>query len=202
MTRIRLHGRIGSIVGAAVLIVQISPAVAGPQAGLAPRGPLVPGFTVPSAEAGKSINHRTLTITFTKWITEVVAPDPVNAIPRRFLMAGKTGGDVDGDFAGEVLNRQESLNRRVIWLEAMYEVQAGDHSFVALIRGGTGETTAGEPAAVSGAALLDGVILSGWRTGARVHVAFQTTSDCDGAPSSGTCFQGTITVGPKPAPTR
>jgi hypothetical protein len=31
---------------------------------------------------------------------------------------------------------------------------------------------------VSGAALLDGVILAGWRTGARVHVEFQTKTNC------------------------
>jgi hypothetical protein len=186
MATIRVHRRIGSLVSAAVLVVQISPAVA--------QGSLVPGLPLSSTEAGKSKDHRTLTITYTKWITQVVPPDSANAVPRRFLMAGFTGGDVEGDFAGEALNRQVSLNGRVIWLEAMYEVQAGDHSFTALIRGGTGETVAGEPASLSGAALLDGVVLSGWRTGAKVHVAFQTTTNCPGAPTTGTCFQGTITV--------
>lgn len=198
MTTTHRHRRISSLVSAAVLVVQISPAVAGPNEGPTPQGSLVPGFRVSGTEAARSKDHRTLRITFTKWITEVVPPDPVNAVPRRFLMAGFTGGDVDGAFVGEVLNRQVSLNGRVIWLEAMYEVQAGDHSFTALIRGGTGETRAGEPASVSGAALMDGVVLSGWRTGAKVHVAFQTTTNCLGAPTPGTCFQGTITVGQKP----
>ena len=128
----------------------------------------------------------------------MVPPDLVNAVTRRFLMAGFTEGDVEGAFLGEVLNRQVSLNGRVIWLEAIYEVQAGDHSFTALIRGGTGETIAGEPASVSGAALLDGVILSGWRIGAKVHVAFQTTTNCADAPTPDTCFKGTITVSQRP----
>lgn len=58
------------------------------------------------------------------------------------------------------------------------EVQSGDHSFTALIRGGTRETKTGQPASLSGAALLDGVVLTGWRTRP--------------------CFQGTITVGRSP----
>jgi hypothetical protein len=191
------HRRIGALVSAAVLAVQISPVMAVPQEVPISQGSLVPGVPVPSSDAGRSKDYRALTITFTKWITQVVPVDPVNAIPRRFLMAGFTGGDIEGAFVGEVLNRQVSLDGRVIWLEAVYEVQAGDHSFTALIRGGTGETTEGEPASVSGAALLDGVILSGLRTGAKVHVAFQTTTNCVGAPTPGTCFQGTITVSQK-----
>ena len=151
--------------------------------------------------AGKSKGPRALTITFTKWITQVVPADPVNGVTKRFLMAGVTEGDVEGAFVGEVLNRQVSLNGRVISLEAIYEVQAGDHSFTALIRGGTGESKAGEAASVSGAALLDGVVLSGWRTGAKVHVAFQTfqgPTECGDAPNpAGTCFKGTITVSPR-----
>src|SRR3954469_19855456 len=110
-------------------------------------------------------------------------------------------GRITGLFVGEVLQRQVSLNGRIIRLEAIYEVQAGEHSFTALVRGGTGETKAGEPASVSGAALLDGVILAGWRTGSRVHAEFQTTTPssttevgCPGAPAGKTCFQGTIHI--------
>jgi hypothetical protein len=153
---------------------------------------------VSGSDAGRSEDHRTLTITFTKGVTQVVPADPANGVTKRFLMAGVTAGDVDGVFVGEVLNRQVSQNGRIISLEAMYEVQAGDHSFTALIRGGTGETKPGEPASVSGAALLDGVVLSGWRTGGKVHVAFQTFQgqpECRDAPNpAGTCFKGTITV--------
>jgi hypothetical protein len=105
------------------------------------------------------------------------------------LMEGFTGGDVAGDFAGEVLQRKVSLDGRVISLEAVYEVadeRDGRHSFTAHLRGGTsGET---------GAALLEGVILAGWRTGAQVHVAFQTKTNCAGAPDARTCFEGTIRI--------
>lgn len=198
MTITRVRSCIGSLVSAAVLVVQISPAAAGSNGGPTPQGALVPGFPVSSSEAGRGKDHRALTISFTKWVTQVVPADPVNGVTKRFLMAGFTGGDVDGAFVGEVLNRQASQNGRVIWLEAMYEVQAGDHSFTALIRGGTGETKAGEPASVSGAALLDGVVLSGWRTGAKVHVAFQTfqgPTECHDAPNpAGTCYKGIIAV--------
>ena len=181
---------IGWLVGAAALAVQISPAVAGPNEGATPQGSQVPGFPVSSADAGSSEDHRTVTISFTKGVTQVVPADPANGVTKRFLMAGVTAGDVNGVFVGEVLNRQVSQNGRIISLEAIYEVQAGDHSFTALIRGGT--------ASVSGAALLDGVVLTGWRTGAKVHVAFQTFQgqpECSDAPNpAGTCFKGTITV--------
>ena len=49
--------------------------------------------------------------------------------------------------------------------------------------------------------LLDGVILAGWRTGARVQVVFQRYGaiagmpSCAGAPLNKTCFVGTIYVG-------
>ena len=46
----------------------------------------------------------------------------------------------------------------------MYEVVNGDRSFSALIRGGQNSAGAGR---------LDGVILAGWRSGARVQVVFQ-----------------------------
>ena len=55
---------------------------------------------------------------------------------------------------------------------------------------------AGKPAtrdAALGAALLDGVILAGWRTGAHVHVEFQKISSCAGKPA-GPCFEGTIHI--------
>jgi hypothetical protein len=75
----------------------------------------------------------------------------------------------------------------ILRLEAIYEVHAVDpyYSFTALIRGGQ--------TAVSGAGLLDGVILSGWRTGSQVHVEFQTISGCAGNPA-GPCFEGTIRI--------
>jgi hypothetical protein len=83
----------------------------------------------------------------------------------------------------------------IVRLEAIYEVQDGDRSFTALIRGGTD--------ALTGAAILDGVVLAGWRTGAAVHVEFNTipaTTGCAdvGGPADATCFQGTIRVGRAP----
>jgi hypothetical protein len=85
-------------------------------------------------------------------------------------MAGITGGDVVGVFAGEILQRQVSTNpaiTQIIRLEAIYEVQAGDHSFTALIRGGqTGDTDT-----ALGAALLDGVSSSVARCSLVVVVA-------------------------------
>jgi len=192
----RAQGRVGSFATALALLFQIAPGLAGePPAPPGPQGSPTPGYRAQGA-GGTHTNRSPVSITFTKWITEVVPPDPAKALPTRFLMAGFTGGDIRGEFVGEVLNRQVSLNGRIILLEAMYEVQAGGRSFTALIRGGTGETKSGEAASVSGAALLDGVVLAGWRTGEKVHVAFRTTTNCPGAPSLGTCFQGTITVSP------
>ena len=77
----------------------------------------------------------------------------------------------------------------------MYEVVDGDRSFTALIRGGQN---------AAGAARFDGVILAGWRTGARVQVVFQRylaiagMPSCEGAPVNKTCFEGTIHVGRAP----
>ena len=54
---------------------------------------------------------------------------------------------------------------------------------------------------MSGAALLDGLVLAGWRTGAPVHVQFDTkpgTTGCVGAPAGKTCLVGTIHVGRAP----
>jgi len=197
MNMTHVQRRSGVFVSAVVLLLQISSVVAGgAQASGAGQGSPTPGYRAQGAGGGTHTNRSPVSITFTKWITEVVPPDPAKALPTRFLMAGFTGGDIRGEFVGEVLNRQVSLNGRIILLEAMYEVQAGGRSFTALIRGGTGETKTGEAASVSGAALLDGVVLTGWRTGEKVHVAFRTTTNCPGAPSLGTCFQGTITVSP------
>jgi len=162
MRTIRMQRRVALLVGAIVLLLEMSPAMAG----------------------GHGDNNRPVEITYTKWIT---------TFP---LMEGFTGGDVPGVFVGEVFQRQVSVNPNlngIIRLEAIYEVQVGDRSFTALIRGGTN--------AVTGAALLDGVILAGWRIGARVHVEFQTipgTTGCVGAPIGKTCFEGTIHVGRAP----
>jgi hypothetical protein len=128
-------------------------------------------------------------VTFTKWVTAVVPPIPAEAAASRFLMAGIVGGDVSGNFVGEVIDRRVSttgtVTAQIVALDALYEVQAGDHSFTALVGGGQNNATH--------KALLDGVILDGWRTGARVHVEYTVISGCAGKPA-GPCFEGTIHI--------
>ena len=187
--------RLPSSLVAGLLLLQISPMVASGQAD-------TQSTVRPPAQADQPVN-----ITFTKWRTAGVPIAPATAT--RTLFAGFVGGDLgDGSFIGEVIDRKVStrcgatdpacvpansqlpppatITGPIIALQAIYEVQAGDRSFVALIQGGTN--------GVTGAALLEGVVLAGWRTGAPVHVAFQTTTNCAGAPEPGTCFQGTIRV--------
>ena len=138
----------------------------------------------PATAADHRDHNRPVDVAFTKWVT--TSP----------LMEGYWGGDLANKFVGEVLQRQVSVNpalNSIVRLEAIYEFQNGDRSFTALIRGGTDNVT--------GAALLDGVILAGWRTGARVHVEFDTipaTTGCFGAPAGKSCFVGTIHVGRAP----
>ncbi len=138
----------------------------------------------PAAAEDHRNDNGPIEIAFTKWVT---------TFP---LMEGFWGGDLANKYVGEVLQRQVSVNpalNGIVRLEAIYEFQNGDRSFTALIRGGTNNVT--------GAALLDGVILAGWRTGARVHVEFDTipgTTGCFGAPAGKTCFVGTIHVGRAP----
>ena len=147
----------------------------------------------PAVAAGQDQDHnsRPVEITFTKW--GVPAPPPPAPQPPFGLFEGFSGDGLPGSFNAEILWRQASLNGHVAGLEAMYEVVDGDRSFTALIRGGS------NPA---GLGLLDGVIMAGWRTGARVHVVFQrylpSEGGCVGAPVGRNCFVGTIYVGRAP----
>ena len=142
------------------------------------------------ALASDDNNNRPVAISFTKW----GAPPPaVPPTPFFGLFEGFSGDGLLGSFVAEVLWRQVSVNGHVTGLEAMYEVVDGDRSFTALIRGGSN---------AAGAALLEGVILAGWRTGAQVHVEFQrhlaSEGGCVGAPFGKTCFEGIIHVGRAP----
>lgn len=135
---------------------------------------------------------RDVVVKFTKWVTSIVPADPATVTPMRILMAGVTGGHIGaGTFVGEVLDRKQSsgLTAKIVSLQAIYEVQAGAFSFTALIRGGSGTEEIG---------LLDGVILNGWRAGARVHVEFKTEASCaENTNPAGVfpnCFRGTIHV--------
>jgi len=140
-------------------------------------------FQISPARAGgpahtASNERRGVNVPFTKWITEFPA------------MAGVAGHNDQGVFAGEVLNAKPTTIASVTsitWLEAVYQIEIGHRSFTALIRGGQNNET--------GLAVLDGVILNGWRAGARVHVEYQVISSCAGKPA-GPCFQGTIRVMP------
>ena len=136
----------------------------------------------PALAASGDDHNRPVEITFAKWVT--TSP----------LMEGYWGGDLANKFVGEVFQRQVSVNpalNGIIRLEAVYQIQSGEHFFTALIRGGTNNVT--------GAAQLDGVVLAGWRTGAPVHVEYDTfPAGCVGAPPGKTCFVGTIHVGRAP----
>ena len=172
----RSHIRVAVFSVAIALLLQIAPVV---------------------AERNQDPN-RTVEVTFTKWVTgPVFVPDNFGITEGRGLMQGFTGGDIPGTFVGEVLQGQRSANPAlktgITRLEAIYEVHDlnGDHVFTALMQGGTNRAT--------GRALLDGVVLAGWRTGARVHVEFETKVGCVGAPTpTTTCLEGTIRIGRAP----
>jgi hypothetical protein len=149
--------------------------------------------TAPSAVAGlaaaqtQARGASPVAVRFTKWITAYPA------------MAGVTGGDVPGTFAGAVLSRDPFDNGTIVQLEARYEV-TGAHpadSFVAQIKGTQNNQTQ--------QAVLNGSVISGWRAGARVHVIYDIIAPAAGiscvpqAPVNTRCFQGTIRLMPESA---
>lgn len=183
MTHTDLRRFVSSFAAAAVLLLQITPALADADGAdrVAAQGARYPGLPV-HADNARKMDSRTIKVTFTKWVT------------MDFDMAGNTGGGVPGVFAGEVLQRVVTTNPNIvpiIALEAVYEVQADNarHSFTALLRGGQTGDTPGR----LGSAILNGVILAGWRTGGHVRVEFQKISTCSGKPA-GPCFQGTMYI--------
>jgi hypothetical protein len=205
MNIIGVHSRVSPFLIAAVLLLQLSPALAAGQPDSQQatiQGSRFPGMPVPSTETK---NHKTsgpLEVTFTKWLTTVLPPPP--AVTIRRLFEGFVGGDLgDGAFVAEVLDRKvptpcsafappcpPTITGSIASLHAIYEVKAGEASFIALIQGGS--TSAG--------GRLEGVIVSGKRIGARVRVAFDTLSSCTdpNGVTHGPCFQGTIRVGRAP----
>ena len=158
---------------------------------------------------GNQLGDRPVTVSFTKWRVNV----PADPSQPPFQFDGTARGPVAGTFVAEVLQRQSTgftkFRNPLMRLEAVYEVQTeacvatpdicgrdGDRSFTALLRGG-------QDAAASGR--LDGVILAGWRTGARVHVEFErhipatpTEFACTDAPINKVCFEGTLQIGKTP----
>jgi hypothetical protein len=144
---------------------------------------------LPLAAIGNDGQGRTFKISYSKWADTTSAPG-------FRLLRGFTGGDIVGDFFGQVLVRELSWDGRVLRLEAEYSV-TGDQSFTALLRGGADPLT--------GDAILDGTVLAGWRTGAPVHAEFATipapsANDpaCPGHPVGLPCNLGTLWVGQVP----
>jgi hypothetical protein len=152
-------------------------------------------------DRGSAQRNRPIQVTFTKWRV-----NPTVVLPQ---FTGKARGRAAGVFFAEVLQVQStafsSLRNSLTRLEAVYEVQTeacvlapevcgrnGDRSFTALLRGGQDVAASGR---------LDGVVLAGWRTGARVHAEFErhiplTPADfaCEDAPIGTTCFEGTLRI--------
>jgi hypothetical protein len=160
------HRLVATVAIAFMLLIRISSATPGAAGG-----------------AGDRDGRGRVEFTYTKWIT---TPLPA-AVP--WLMEGFVNDGPVGSFVGELLERNVTTNPLISpgigKLEAIYKIVDGDRSFTALVQGGANSQ--------SGAALLDGVILAGWRTGDHVHVEFQTLTNCVGAPL-GRCFQGTIRI--------
>jgi hypothetical protein len=144
---------------------------------------------LPLAASGNEDRGRTFKISYSKWADTTSAPG-------FRLLRGFTGGDIVGDFFGQVFVREVSWDGRVNRLEAEYSV-TGDRSFTAMMRG------AADP--LTGDAILDGTILAGWRTGAHVHAEFATIQApspndpaCPGHPPGLPCNLGTMWVGQVP----
>jgi hypothetical protein len=143
------------------------------------------GSTVLASPARQATDSQRSVITFTKWVTGTGKNGDA-------LMAGTVGGDVSGTFSGEVLFRQDTNTGDMTGLEAVYEVQAGDHSFKSIVIG------ASDNDPNTNHAELDGRVVGGWHAGDRVHVEFRTTQCNPPQPAAvgNTCFQGTIIVTP------
>ena len=139
--------------------------------------PTGPSTAVTAIQTPHSKGAAPVEVTFTKWVP---------AFP---IMAGFTGGDVVGTYAGEVLSRTALDNGVIVQLEARYQVidPSGLHSFTALIQGTQNNNT--------GHAVLNGVVTEGWLVGAQVHVTFEVITPCEFG-TRNVCFQGTIRVMP------
>ena len=177
MRIIGLQSRVSPFLIAVVLLLPLSTAVAtgqpdGRQATI--QGSRFPGLPMPSTETRRDGRRGPVEVTFTKWVTgNVLVPDNFGITEGRGLMQGFTGGDIPGIFVGEVLQGQRSANPAlktgINKLEAIYQsLPRSQREPWSSPRSSEATNRA------TGAALLDGVVLAGWRTGAAVHVEFQT----------------------------
>jgi len=139
--------------------------------------------TSPSGVAGvagaqtQGNGRANVAVSFTKWVP---------AFP---TLAGVTGGDVPGTFAGAVLSRDPFDNGNIVQLEARYEVIGQDaaHSFVAHIEGKQNNETQ--------EAVFNGTIIEGWLLGAQVHVTYDRIAPCP-AFGKAVCFTGVSRIMP------
>jgi hypothetical protein len=149
----------------------------GPTAPTAPSG--VIGATGAQTQANGGSN---VEVTFTKWLSP--SPPPPGAVA---VFTGVAGGDAPGAFAATVLERIPFDNGNIVQLRAKYEAHATDpaRAFVAEIEGKQNNQTQ--------SAVLNGRVVNGWLTGARVHVTFDVIEPCPqfGRPR---CFTGVIRV--------
>jgi hypothetical protein len=134
---------------------------------------LAAGITAASAQTeDRKARAKALELTYTKWFE-----------PGFPHMVGVVGGDIAGQFGGAVLEARPDGG--VFRLRAIYIVLAeGDPSRSLTIR-------------VKGAqdgqsAVLNGRVVDGYLTGARVHAQYKVIS-CEESPDR-TCFQGTIRI--------
>ena len=149
---------------------------------------LISGFVFAATVlASPRENAHGVELTFTKWVT---------VEPGGARMEGIVRGDVSGTFAGQTLVKQTSdlvgkipaATGDVNLLGVVYEVNAGNHSFRALLHGGYDIAT--------NKARLDGVVLGGWLAGEKVHAEFRALPCNPVQPNAagGTCFDGTIQI--------
>ena len=143
-------------------------------------GPIPPtapsGVNEVSGAQAQATGGANIDVTFTKWI------DPI--FPQ---FKGVAGGDVPGDFAATVLERTPFDNGNIVALRARYEVIADNaaRSFVAEIEGKQNNQTS--------RAVLNGSVVEGWLTGARVHVTFDVIRPCPEF-NKPVCFTGILRV--------
>ena len=139
---------------------------------LSPSAPSIAGAGGAQTQANGGTN---VEVTFTKWVP---------AFP---TLAGVTGGDVPGTFAGTVLSRDPFDNGNIVQLEARYEVIGQDpaHSFKARIEGKQNNETQ--------TAVFNGTIIEGWLLGAQVHATYDRIAPCPQFGKS-VCFSGVIRV--------
>lgn len=145
-----------------------------------PGGPIRPtpaaGVTEVTGGQAQATSGANIEVTFTKWI------DP--SFPQ---FKGVAGGDVPGDFAATVLERTPFDNGTIVALRAKYEVIADNaaRSFVAEIEGKQNTQIQ--------SAVLNGSVVEGWLTGARVHVTFDVIEPCPQF-NKPRCFTGILRV--------